>query len=451
MQENVKNLKISILGASRSGIAAAVLLKNHGADVFVSELAKEKEMESTASVLRNSGIAAEFGGHSSQVFNCDFCVISPGISINSDIAVNFKKRDIPVYSELEVASWFIKGKIIAVTGSNGKSTVTSLTGEILNSAGLNAYVAGNIGTPLSSVADKITKNDYAVVEVSSFQLEAVDRFKPDTGIFLNLTPDHLNRHGTMEEYGRLKALLFKNQTKDDAAIYYGDSQIVHKLMSECSGNKFEFGLKNKEKRAGFVEDGILTCIIKEEKYSLLRINELGIKGEHNVLNALAASLVALIHKVEPEAVESALKTFKGLSHRMEFIREVKGVKWYNDSKATNVDSVIYALNSFSEPVVLIAGGRDKDSDFTLLKEPVKKHVKKLIVIGEAAQKIERALVDVTDIYRASSMQDAVNKASKSAEHGDVVLLSPACASFDMFENFEHRGDVFRTLVRKIEL
>ncbi|MCD6115998.1 UDP-N-acetylmuramoyl-L-alanine--D-glutamate ligase [bacterium] len=447
---DVKNKRVTILGASRSGLGAAKLISGHGGQVFVTELASEDKMQAAVSMLNKLGIKYEFGGHSSSIYNCDFCVISPGISISSPVAEKFRSMNISLYSELEVASWFFKGEIIAVTGSNGKSTVTALTGEILKRAGIESITAGNIGTAFSEVAESVSSSGYAVVEVSSFQLEAVSDFRPHIGIFLNLTADHLNRHGTMDTYGKLKAGLFKNQTEEDIAVFNGDDEGVKNLLSNVRGKKYEFGLEQAEGRAGYVKNNILTVIGNSAEYQLADVSEIGIKGVHNVLNCLAASIAGINASVDTVIISEVLKTFKGLPHRMEFVEEIDGVKYYNDSKATNVDSVRYALTSFKEPVVLIAGGRDKDSDFSVLETMVKKHVRKMLLIGEAAEKMEKVLGPAVDTVLAESMEEAVYLASVSAEKGDAVLLSPACASFDMFRNFEDRGDKFKDLVRKLK-
>jgi len=449
MTIDVKNKSVTILGASKSGLGAAKLLSGHGAEVFVTELAPEEKMRYAVSILKDLGVKYEFGGHSDRIYNCDFCVISPGISVSSPVAEKIREKNIPLFSELEIASWFFKGKIIAVTGSNGKSTVTTLIGEILKKADIDCVVAGNIGTPFSEVAESVGSKGYAVVEVSSFQLEAISDFRPHIGVFLNLTADHLNRHGSMDVYGKLKAGLFKNQTREDYAIFNGDDRGVKDLMSGIISKKCEFGLEFVQGRTGYVLNDVLTVNKEPAEYSLINVSQMGMKGIHNVLNCLAASIAGIYTSVRPEVISEVLSTFKGLPHRMEFVDEINGVRYYNDSKATNVDSVWYALTSFKEPVVLIAGGRDKDSDFSVLKTMVKKHVKKLILIGEAAEKMEKVLGSETDFARAASMEEAVNIASVSAKRGDVVLLSPACASFDMFRNFEDRGEVFKHLVEKL--
>jgi len=443
---SVENKKVTVLGAGKSGLAAAKLLEKNGAGVFVSDSRSRDKVGDAADRLDALHIGAEFGGHSNRVFDCDFCVISPGISIDSREARAFKERNIPVFSELEAASWFCRGRIAAVTGSNGKSTVTSLIGEIFKHAGLETAVAGNIGTPFSAVAESVPPEGYAVLEVSSFQLEAVKYLKPSIGVFLNLTPDHLNRHGTMETYGMLKAALFANQTDEDVAVFWGDDPVVPGLLAGCPSRKVVFGIAPMPERQGCVKDGVIHCMVNGRDINVVEISRLRIKGEHNVLNAVAASLAALHAGVEPRILEEALCTFTGLAHRMEYAGTVNGVDFCNDSKATNIDAVVYALKSYTEPVVLIAGGRDKDSDFSLLRQAVQDHVRKIIVIGEASQKIAGALSAYVPVEKADSLEQAVHIAGEAAAPGETVLLSPACASFDMFDSFEHRGDEFKRIV-----
>jgi len=445
----VSGRRITVLGAARSGIAVAELLHRHGAAVFLSEAASASEKQEAAQRLSRSGIPGEFGGHSDRALEADWLVVSPGIAPGVPILIEARKKSVPILGELEVASWFSRAPIAAVTGSNGKSTVTALVGETFRAAGRPTVVAGNIGQAFSEEVDKTVPEGVAVLEVSSFQLETIHRFHPKVAVFLNLTRDHVNWHGSFEAYGKTKARIFENQKAGDALVLCGMDGGVIALSKSAKSDKFLFGLSKTEGPHGFVRNGVLTIRPFDREESILPAGDLGIRGEHNVLNALASALVCRIMGVEPEAIRNAFQSFKGLPHRLEFVLEKDGVRWINDSKGTNVDSVRYALGSFHDPVVLIAGGRDKDSDFTELNDRLRRGVKAVVLIGEAADKMEKAFSGVCPLTRAATLREAVEKARGLAKPGDVVLLSPACASFDMFRNFEDRGDQFKSLVREI--
>jgi len=447
--DKISGSRVTVLGAGRSGTAVAELLHKKGAEVFLSEEASIDEKQDAAEFLERIPIQSEFGGHTSRVFKADWLVVSPGVPLSSPVIQTAKEKGIPIFGELEVASWFCRAPIIGITGSNGKSTTTVLLGEIFKKSGRPCIVAGNIGQPFSKYVEKTYPDGVAVVEVSSFQLETIQNFHPEVAVFLNLTPDHLNRHGSMENYGRIKSQIFKNQTPSDYAVVNGQDSFVIKLARNIKSKRIIFGTEDKSTMCGFVRDDALTIRLNEKEEEILPVGELGIKGEHNVLNSLAAALAALVMDVDLDDIRSTLRNFRGLPHRMEFVREVNGVRWVNDSKATNVDSVWYALRSFSSPVILIAGGRDKDSDFTSLRERIKEKVRGIILIGEAADKMEKAFKDLKPMLRASSLKEAVDRARKMANSGDVVLLSPGCASFDMFKNFEDRGKQFKALVKEL--
>jgi UDP-N-acetylmuramoylalanine--D-glutamate ligase len=445
----IQEKKITVLGAATSGLAVADLLHRHGAKVFVSEKAPESEKQDAVQRLARSGIPAEFGGHSARALDADWLVVSPGIAPDTPILEESKKRGIQILGELEVASWFSKAPIVAVTGSNGKSTVTALIGESFKKSGRPTVVAGNIGQAFSEKVEKAVPEGVAVIEVSSFQLETIRTFRPKVAVFLNLTQDHINWHGSFEAYGKAKARIFKNQTVEDHLVLFGQDRGVLDLSLYAKPNKVLFGMSRTNGPNGFVQNGVLTLHLSDHDESILTIEELGIRGEHNVLNALASALACRLMGVEIDAIRNVFKTFKGLPHRLEFVIEKNGVRWINDSKGTNVDSVWYALGSFQQPIVLIAGGRDKDSDFTVLRERLKKSARTILLIGEAADKMERAFQGICPLVRAGSLREAIGKARDLSQPGDVVMLSPACASFDMFKNFEDRGDQFKFLVREI--
>ena len=448
-RDRVPNRKVTVLGAGLSGAAAARLLKRNGAAVFASEQRAASDMGEAAQVLASAGVKAEFGGHSPRAFDADWMVLSPGIPLSAPVVVEAKKKGIKILGELEVASWFCRAEAVAVTGSNGKSTSTTLIGAMFEASGRPVAVAGNIGKPFSDVADSLGREAVAVLEVSSFQLETVETFLPKAALFLNLTQDHLNRHGSLETYGRIKARLFKNQGEDDWLILNGLDRRVLDLSESAKSRKAYFGIDVADRDCGYVRDGMLVLRLGAREETLLPIGDVGIRGEHNTANALAAALTCRAMGVPVGDIVAVLRTFNGLPHRLESVRELDGVLYVNDSKGTNVDSVWYALGSFDRPIIWIAGGRDKDSDFTVLANRVQDRVRSIVLIGEAADKMEKAFDGIKPVVRAGSLREAVAEARRLALPGDVVLLSPACASFDMFRNFEDRGDQFRILVKAL--
>jgi UDP-N-acetylmuramoylalanine--D-glutamate ligase len=447
--DTVAGSRVTVLGAARSGLAAAELLRRHGASVFLSESAPASERAEAVRRLSAAGIPAEFNGHSDRAFRADWMLVSPGIPPAAPALKTARERGIPLVGELEAASWYCRAPMIAITGSNGKSTVTALTGEIMKDSGRPTVVAGNIGRAFSEDVETTVPGGAAVIEVSSFQLETVGSFRPRVAVFLNLTQDHINWHGSFDAYGRAKARIFENQTADDTLVLFAADEGVVRLAAAAKSHRVRFGLEPAGDPCGFVKAGVLTLRESGADTALVPVAELGIRGEHNVLNALASALACRALGAPAEPIRRVLRSFRGLPHRLEFVLESGGVRWINDSKGTNVDSVRYALGSVSGPILLIAGGRDKDSDFTVLRDPLKRSARAVILIGEAADKMEKAFDGVCPCVRAGSLREAVEKAGSLARPGDVVLLSPACASFDMFRNFEDRGDQFRALVREV--
>lgn len=443
---DIQGKSIAVLGVGQSGLAVAKLLLRHGVRVFVSDSAPLDEKEEARELLNSLQIPYEFGEHSEKVLRHEGIVVSPGISLNHPILLSAQKACIPIWGELEVASWFCKSPIVAITGSNGKSTVTQWIGEVFQKSGLSTLVAGNIGNAFSEWVEKSVPEGVVVLEVSSFQLETIHTFHPFIAVFLNLSQDHLNRHGTLENYGKMKARIFENQTENDYAILNGEDDFVRLLTQSIYSKRVFFGHSECGEWCGFVRGGKLVLRLNGTEEELLSVSELALPGDHNLQNALAVALATRVFGINQEIISEALHTFRGLPHRLEWVRTLDQVRWVNDSKATNVDSVRYALGSFEAPIVLIAGGRDKDSDFTVLREEVKKKVRCGILIGEAAEKIEKAWERACPLIRANSLKEAVDMARKQAHSGDVVLLSPACASFDMFKNFEDRGEQFKKLV-----
>ncbi|WP_054686044.1 UDP-N-acetylmuramoyl-L-alanine--D-glutamate ligase, partial [Rhodothermus marinus] len=386
----------------------------------------------------------------------DLMVISPGVPSTAPLVQQARRIGLPVYSEIEVASWFCRAPIVAVTGTNGKTTTTSLIGYIFRRAGRRTIVAGNIGYPFSDYVLDTTPDDVVVLEVSSFQLDHVATFRPRVSVLLNITPDHLDRYNyNFNEYAQSKFRIFANQRGEDVLVYNHDDELI-RMAAERAHRKrglrvLGFSQRTELPTGAFVRDGYLILRIEQQEEVLMHANELALRGRHNLYNSLAAAVAARVMEVRNDVVRESLASFEGVPHRLEFVRELDGVRYVNDSKATNVNAVWYALESFSCPIVLIAGGRDKGNDYSVLKPLVKEKVRALVAIGESADKLLRELGPlVPHAVKAQSMEEAIQYARVFAEPGDVVLLSPACASFDMFENYEDRGDTFRRLVMSLQ-
>ncbi|MBC8205479.1 MAG: UDP-N-acetylmuramoyl-L-alanine--D-glutamate ligase, partial [FCB group bacterium] len=376
----------------------------------------------------------------------DLLIVSPGVSLDHWLVRKAQSKGIKVIGELETASYFFSGKIIAVTGTNGKSTTTALTGHILKTAGVACSAAGNIGLPFSEVADE--RFEAAVIEVSSYQLETIDTFHPHVAVWLNLTPDHLGRHGSMTNYASMKARIFSNQNAQDWLVYNASDKITAEYCSRAVSRLLPFDISGAS--GAVLRDKIITIMSGSgESEEILPADEMLIKGRHNIENALAASAAGWAYGISAKSIAEGLKTFKGLEHRQEFVREYHGVRFCNDSKATNVASGITALQSIDAPIILIAGGRGKGDSFADASDLISKKVRLIIAIGETAEQIENELSSITIVKRASDMKEAVNTALANAVSGDNVLLSPMCASFDMYDDFEHRGRVFKELVNDL--
>jgi UDP-N-acetylmuramoylalanine--D-glutamate ligase len=445
MKSEFKNKKVSIIGAARSGIAAAEVLKSLGAIPFVSDNGPAKESELIVK-LKSLEIEYEFGAHSEKALSCDLLIASPGVPYDAALLNKARAKHIPIWPEIELAYRLCLGRIIGITGSNGKTTTTALVGEILRNAGLPTFVCGNIGYPFVAVAQQIPQDGFAVVELSSFQLELIDKFHPDISVFLNLTPDHLDRHKSLEGYTAAKIRLFENQTADDDAIINYDDDTLRKRCSQITARIEWFSTQK------ILDNGIWSLPggeVNIGKTALMKSDDIKIKGEHNLSNACAAVGAALAAGVSKDIIIHTLKTFAGVEHRLEPVRLIGGVSYINDSKGTNVDSVYWALKAVSAPVILIAGGKDKGGDFSALDEIVSKKVRLVILIGQATPKIETTWSRIVKCAKASSLEDAVSMAYREAHEGDTVLLSPGCASFDMFENYEHRGRVFKKVVMEL--
>lgn len=427
------NKNITVFGLARSGVASAKKLVSLGAKVTATEVKSASELDPTIlQELQGLGVKLELGGHSSKSIEfADLIVVSPGIHLDIPIFTEARNKGIPIISEIELAYRLQKKPIIAVTGTNGKTTTATLIGEMLKASGKLVEVAGNIGHPLVSVDD--TNLDLIVTEISSYQLETIVEFKPWISILLNIQPDHLERHKTMEEYINQKAKIFVNQTGSDYVIYNMDDPRVSKLVKRAKAKLIAFSKNNPEIIA-------------------LKPSEIRIPGKHNLENALAAAQAAYLCGVDKKIVADVLRTFPGIEHRIEYVRTINGIEFYNDSKATNPDSTLVALETFKNPVILILGGRDKGVTLDALCQKVKNRVKDVVLIGEATPRFKEALENAgyTNIHLASSLEEAVRTSFHLGKPGDVVLLSPACASFDMFTNFEERGKVFKKACQSLK-
>lgn len=444
--EKFEGKKISILGCGKSGVEAALALLKCGARVFVSDIAEIKE--EYKNILIENNIKFEEKGHTEKILNSDLIVVSPGVKPNIRMLQKARENRIEILSELEVGYQLTSGKYIAITGTNGKSTVTELTFSLIKDFDNQVYLAGNIGDPLSMYA---FKHGTFVLEVSSFQLNMIKEFKPDMATILNIEQDHMDWHADFEDYVKSKSRIFENQDEKDLLILNYDDPVVRPLKNQASSKVMFVSLGEKVSEGAYFEKESGWVILREQDREtyLFHANDLKIKGLHNVFNAAVSSLLALRHGIPIDVIREKLKKFKGLPHRIEFVLEKNGVKFYDDSKGTNPHAVEWALKGFKEPVILIMGGEDKDLDFKPLINTVKSHCKHIIAIGKAKPKVVATFSPFVPVSEASDMKEAVEKSFKLAEPGDIVLLSPGCASFDMFKNYKERGDVFQYWVRKI--
>ncbi len=439
---NISGKKITVLGAARSGIAAAIMLTKHGASVFVSDSALPEKAGGDIHLLNDYEIEFELGQHSHRIYEADCVVLSPGIPVISGVVQAFYKKNIPVYAEVEAAWWLNKSPVIGVTGSNGKTTTTSLIGEMLRQKDSESIVAGNIGQAFSEFVDGSKKGRWAVVELSSFQLETIETFKPKVAVVLNFAPNHLDRYPSYEAYLEAKWRITQNMSANDLLIYNGDDQKLSQWAEQINSvkNSFVVGRQNPE---GASYRGNAIYLFGKK---LIDEDDIVLNGVHNFMNIMAASLAAKNAGITDGQICEVLKSFSGIEHRLEQVAEINKVLYVNDSKATTVESLYYALQSFKTPIVLIAGGKDKGSDFSTLNDVISKNVKELVLIGSAAKKMADAWQALKPVHLEKTMQSAVEHASKIAGEKEVVLLSPACASFDMFSDYEERGRQFKEIV-----
>jgi UDP-N-acetylmuramoylalanine--D-glutamate ligase len=450
----LSNVPVVVVGAAKSGLAAARLLRTQGADVFLTD---SGTMPDTAKArLAADGIAFEDGGHTDRAYAADFLVISPGVPTEAPIVQSYLNAGKKVYSEIELASWFERGRTVAVTGSNGKTTTASWLDHLWSTAKAPHLLAGNIGIAYSDVVLDSADHTTSLLEISSFQLDHIDTFRPTVGILLNITPDHLNRYQyKFENYAASKMRMCENQREGDVFIYWHEDPVVAPLIAALKGKPgaprfMAFSDESRPDEGIFVRDGQIFFHLNHQEEFLMLVEDLGLRGRHNLHNGLATALAARVSEIKNEFIRESLMRFEGVEHRLETVRTLDGVSYINDSKATNVNAVWYALDSVKNPLVLILGGRDKGNDYSELIPQIHAKVHTIVAIGEGKAAIETQLREhVPNFLVADSMEQAVRMSKKAAKRGESVLLSPACASFDMFENYEHRGREFKKYVNQL--
>ncbi|MBK7630553.1 MAG: UDP-N-acetylmuramoyl-L-alanine--D-glutamate ligase [Ignavibacteriales bacterium] len=444
---DINNKKISIIGAARSGLGAAKLAKKLGAIPFVSDAGCEEKLKTSTQVLQKEKIDFEIGKHTEKVFDCNLMVVSPGVPSDAEVIKNAKAKNVKTISEVEFASSFCNANVIGITGTNGKTTTTSLCGYLFNECGKKTYTAGNIGLAFSEISAGAKENEFVALEISSFQLDLIDKFKPKVAMILNITPDHLNRYeNSIEKYAQSKLRIFENQDGNDFLILSKDSDLLNQNFKNAKSKIFFFSTTKKVTNGCFLENNEVKYVKNDVLEFTCNVSDIFIRGEHNVQNAMAVIIVAKIFNLHNEKILEALRSFKGVEHRIELVREIDGVKFINDSKATNIDSVIVALKSFDDPIILILGGQDKGNDYSVIEDLVKEKVKKIYAIGSSAEKVFNYFHSKVKTEIKKDFDEVINSVISEAREGDVVLLSPACASFDMFDNYEHRGKVFKEIV-----
>lgn len=439
-----------VVGMATTGMAAAEFLAQRGAAVVVSEQKTETELGTAPRRLRTLGVEVEMGGHVTQTFlEGDLIVLSPGVDPAIPPLAAAREQGIPIVSEVELASWFLSPPLIAVTGTNGKSTTTALIGHILTGWGKRVFVGGNIGTPLTDYLLRGEEAHYIVAEISSFQLEAVSSFRPWIALLLNLGEDHLDRHPTLSSYAAIKARIFLNQGPSDWAVVNADDAAVQALYPQIRAQILPFSRAGGAKSGVWLEDTDTVVYSKQERKESISLKGVQLKGMHNRENIMAAVGSAMVCGVPGGIIQESLESFPGLEHRLELVGAWRGVSVYNDSKATNVASAVTALQSLQGPIILLAGGRDKGGDYTPMRGIIKERVKALILMGEAREKMQAALQDLVPIHLVDGMEEGVHAAWQLARTGDTILLSPACSSFDMFQDYRERGRIFKELVLRL--
>jgi UDP-N-acetylmuramoylalanine--D-glutamate ligase len=447
---DVNGKRVLVVGLGKSGVAAAIFLQERGARVSVSDAKTEDQLPSAIPALLDKGISVETGGHSERTFrDQDLIVVSPGVPSDVPQLQKARAQGIPIIGEVELASRFLKGQIIGITGSNGKTTTTALVGEVIGMGGYEVQVGGNIGTPAISLVSESTSDTYDVLEISSFQLESIESFHPKIAVVLNITPDHLDRHHSFDAYVLAKARIFENQTAEDHAVLNADDPTCAGLAGRTRAQVHWCSRRKEVEQGAFVKDGTIRWRDEGYEQEVMPVTSIALKGTHNLENVVAAVCVGRIVGCEPHRIRRAVEEFRAVEHRLEYVSTVRGVEYYNDSKATNVDATIKALESFPGNIHIILGGKDKGSDYSVLKDLLRARTKRVYTIGAAAEKIESQIANAVPVLRAETLETAVKRAAESAAPGDIVLLAPACASFDQFESYEQRGRVFKEAVQAL--
>ena len=449
-QINIQDAKVTVIGFGRSGMGAARLSNHLGAKTFISDSKTNEEMEFQGKILDAESIQIELSGHSDRIFDADLWIISPGVSQDAPIVIEAKSKNIPIVSEIEFASWFTNAVIIGVTGSNGKTTTVNILYEMCKMNNLSPALAGNVGTAfshavLNDLVNPPTSRVY-VLEISSFQMEQIIHFKPLISVFLNIAPDHLDRYPSIEEYIQAKLNMVKNQNENDHIIFNADDSVLCKKFNGVPSKTHSFSLAGKGD-ALFTMNA--TKIYDEEHATLIQLDKLALLGRHNLANALAAATAARLMGVPNSQITQVMSSFVGIPHRLERVLEMNGVTYYNDSKATNVDAVKVALDSFENDIHLILGGKDKGGEFSQLLPHTQNKVKEIVAYGQAGEMISNALGDAVKLECVSSLRDAIEICHLRAVSGDIVLLSPGCASFDQFNNFEERGNTYKSIIAEM--
>ncbi len=445
----LKGKKVLVVGLGISGLAAALFLRRRGAQVTVSDIRSAEALAKEIPALIEEGIMVETGGHGLLTFRRqDLIVVSPGVPLDTPELAQVRSFGLPVIGELELAARFLKGRMLAITGSNGKTTTTALVGEILSKAGIPSLVGGNIGVPVVALIDSSTDETWSVLEVSSFQLETTDQFHPAIAVILNITPDHLDRHGSFENYCAAKERIFARQTAEDFLVLNADNERVAEAAARAPAMVYWFSIEHTVEQGAWLDNGYV--VYRPAKGAateqVMPLSEIPLKGAHNVENVLAAVVAARLAGATADSIRQAIESFQAVEHRLEFVARIDGVEYYNDSKATNVDATAKAVAAFDSGIHLILGGKDKGSPYTVLAPLLRERVRAVYTIGSAAAKIESELRGVVSIHSCVTLDNAVGAAAAAARPGEVVLLAPACASFDQFESYEHRGRVFKELV-----
>lgn len=451
---DLKNKNVLLVGLAKTGVSTIKKLNKLGANIIVNDIKSKDKLEGIIKEIDNlDNIEYVLGHHLENIENIDLTIVSPGVPLDLPFIEKLKSAGIRIIGEVELAYKLSKNPtFIGITGTNGKTTTTSLVGEIFKKANKDTYIVGNIGNPVIDTVDLTSEDSYLVTELSSFQLESIEDFKPKVSTIINITEDHLNRHHTMENYVNAKAEIFKNQDKTDFSILNYDDPIVRELAKNNNANVLYFSIKEEVKQGAYLDkNNNIVIKMNGREIVLMNKNELSLPGNHNLENAMSAILMAYVLNIDIDVIIDTLKTFKGVEHRLEFVTNKDEIMFVNDSKGTNPDSTIKAITSYEKPIVLIAGGYEKQSDFTEMIKYATKNVKALVLLGQTADKIAATAKEhgITNIFKVENMEEAVNKAYEIAESGDVVLLSPACASWDMYPNFEARGLDFKENIYKL--